>query len=89
MKLTIPMPLRKYCEEKDVIYLNVHSINQIGKAVEIAYQKLYKVLFVSNTQLNGFANIFLNGILVSDRLNETIVVKDDDTAECIVSIAGG
>lgn len=90
LKVLIPTPLRKLCQDKDVVEGQGATIKDLIEDLEKKYPGIKGRLYADGgKELNRFVNIYVNEEDVRFLQNENTPLSDGDEVSIVPSIAGG
>ena len=90
LKVLIPTPLRKLCQDKDVVEADGSTIRELIEDLEKKYPGIKDRLYAEGgKELNRFVNIYVNEEDVRFLKNAETPLSDGDEVSIVPSIAGG
>lgn len=88
-RLDIPEPLQKYTEGKRQLSLTAKYLSDLPSCLQSQNPALYQVLFNKQGKLCGYANLYLDGVLVSNQLTQAIELKPSGRLSLVAAVSGG
>ena len=90
LRVLIPTPLRKLCQDKDVVQAVGSTIRELIEDLEKNYPGIKGRLYAEGgKELNRFVNIYVNEEDVRFLKNADTPLSDGDEVSIVPSIAGG
>ncbi|MDH4128985.1 MAG: MoaD family protein [Spirochaetota bacterium] len=89
VKVSIPAPLRQYCNKQKLIELDGSNIKDVLKSMLDNYSMLYSKICEENGDLRHYVNLYVNGVDIKKMENLETNVKDNDSVTIIPAVAGG
>lgn len=85
----IPEALLKFTAEQSELEIEISSLLQFSNSLLKAAPRLHSIIFTPNGKLSGFVNLYLNGDLVSTRLDQPILLTADSKLDLVAAVSGG
>ncbi len=88
--IKIPEALLKFTGGKSELVLEISSLSQLPASLLQAAPLLHEIIFIRGTARPcGFVNFYLDGQLISDKLNTPIPVLDHSQIDLVAALSGG
>ena len=89
VKVSIPAPLRQYCNKQKVIDLDGSNIKTLLKSMSANFAMLYSKICEDNGDVRHYVNLYVNGVDIKKMDNLETTVKENDSVTIIPAVAGG
>lgn len=85
----IPEALLKYTNGISQLNADLDSLDQITNWLKTKQGSLASVLLTPDGNLCGYVNLYLDGQLVSDKINQAINISENSNIDIVAAVSGG
>lgn len=88
-KIQIPEALLKYTDGHSQLVTTESSLEGVIRWLKQDQPSLGNILFSTNGSLCGYVNIYLDGQLVSDKLDQSLNIDANSNLDIVAAVSGG
>jgi len=85
----IPEALIKFANNQNQLELGIRSLPEFSAELLKTAPRLHSVIFSPNGKLCGFVNLYLDGALVSHRMDQDIALTAANQLTLVAAVSGG
>ncbi len=89
IQVLIPTPLQKFTNDEASVSLEAGSVDDLLRALEVAYPGILARLCDENGKLRRFLNVYVNSEDIRFLDNQATALKDGDEVSIVPAVAGG
>ena len=89
VKVSVPAPLRQYCDKQKVIELEGTNVKDVLSAMDSSYNLLYSKICDENGEVRQYVNLYINGVDIKKKEKLETVLNPGDSLTIIPAVAGG
>lgn len=89
VKVSVPAPLRQYCDKKKEIELEGSTVKDVLASMQSNYSLLYEKVCEEDGSVRQYVNLFINGKDIRKQNNLDTELSANDSLTIIPAVAGG
>ena len=89
IKVSIPAPLRQYCDKKKQLELDGDSVKSVLSSMSSEYSLLYSKICEEDGSVRSYVNLYINGVDIKKMDGMDTALKETDAITIIPAVAGG
>ncbi len=85
----IPEALLKFTAGQSELVIEIHSLPQLSRSLLKVVPQLHSIVFTPSGKLCGFVNLYLDGQLISSKLDQPVLLTAESKIDLVAAVSGG